>query len=258
MLKEITLFGVEDKVETAIERLQHFEPPEGYYLAFSGGKDSIVIKELAKMAGVKHDSHYSVTTIDPPPLVYYIREHHSDVIWDRPSVPFIKKMETKGFPSRRFRWCCALYKENGGNGRCVITGIRSAESYNRSRRKIYEHCYSGGYKSKNKTFCNPIIDWADSDVWDFIKERKLVYCSLYDEGWKRIGCLFCPMSRKMRAVHAERFPGYRRAFIKAFEKFHSLDWPSVRKWKNGEAMFEWWIADNPKQEHPDQKVMVFE
>jgi len=258
MLVEETLFGTEDKVQIAIERLQHFEPPEGYYLAFSGGKDSIVIKELARMAGVKHDSHYSVTTIDPPELVYFIRKYHPDVIWERPKIPFLKKMETRGFPNRRFRWCCKLYKENGGNDRCVITGIRSAESYNRSRRKVYEHCYSGGYKSKNKTFMNPIIDWDDDDVWSFIRERKLPYCSLYDEGWNRIGCLFCPMSRKMRTVHAERYPNYKRAFIKAFDKYHQLGRPSVMRWKNGEEMFAWWLDDNPTKESSDQKVMVFE
>jgi len=82
------LFG-HDKVEEAIERLRVFEPPEGYFGAFSGGKDSCVIKELAGMVGVKVDWHYNVTTIDPPELIYFIRKHHSDVVWDRPEKPFL-------------------------------------------------------------------------------------------------------------------------------------------------------------------------
>lgn len=55
------------KVENSIRWLKSFEPPEGYFLAFSGGKDSCVLKALADMAGVKYDAHYAVTSVDPPP-----------------------------------------------------------------------------------------------------------------------------------------------------------------------------------------------
>lgn len=72
------------KLEIAIQRLKSFEPPEGYFLAFSGGKDSQCIYHLAQMAGVKFDAHYHVTSVDPPELIYFIREHYPDVIWDVP------------------------------------------------------------------------------------------------------------------------------------------------------------------------------
>lgn len=99
MLKEHNLFEDKDKVEIAIQRLQLFEPKEtGFYLAFSGGKDSVVIKELANMAGVKYDVHYNLTTIDPPELVYFIRKYHYDVIIDKPEKPFLQRMIEKGFP----------------------------------------------------------------------------------------------------------------------------------------------------------------
>ena len=261
MLVEETLFGTMDKVAIAIERLRMFEPPEGYYLAFSGGKDSIVIKELAKMSGVKHDSHYSVTTIDPPELVQFIKRHHGDVEWERPEMPFLKKLVTHGFPQRHRRWCCELYKENGGNNRCVITGIRRAESYQRGNRKLFEHCYTGGYKSKNKTFVNPIIDWKDVDVWEFIRERQLPYCSLYDEGWKRIGCLFCPMAGKQRVAAAKKYPRFARSFIRAFERAHKhrRGKGRVDRWKDGEEMFWWWLnEDRKRKEDKAQRVMVFE
>lgn len=258
MLKEKTLFGTIDKTQLAINRLKEFEPPEGYYLAFSGGKDSEVIERLTEMSGVKYDSHYSVTTIDPPELIYFIRRHYPGVIWERPAVPFLKKLETRGFPQRHRRWCCELYKENGGNGRRVVTGIRGAESYNRSRRKVFEHCYSGGYKSKNKTFVNPIIDWTDDDVWQFIREQGLPYCSLYDEGWKRIGCLFCPMAGKQRMIEAKRYPGYVRAFLRAFERLYATGRESMARWKDHEDMFWWWLKEDRKTEDKDQQVMVFE
>lgn len=77
MIGQLNMSGL-DKVETAIKRLQTFEPPEGYYLAFSGGKDSAVIKALADMAGVKYDAHYNLTSVDPPELVKFIKDFHSD------------------------------------------------------------------------------------------------------------------------------------------------------------------------------------
>ena len=72
-------FNGKDKVDKAIERLQTYEPQEGYYLCFSGGKDSVVIKALADMAGVKYDAHYNVTGIDPPALVAFIKKYHQAI-----------------------------------------------------------------------------------------------------------------------------------------------------------------------------------
>lgn len=69
MIEQLNIYG-KTKVEVAIERLKAFEPPDGFYLAFSGGKDSIVVKKLADMAQVKYDAHYSVTSVDPPELMY--------------------------------------------------------------------------------------------------------------------------------------------------------------------------------------------
>ena len=82
-LLEETLFGSHDKVAIALQRLRTFEPPEGYYLAFSGGKDSQCVYHLCKEAGVKFDAHYSHTTVDPPEVIYFMRENYPDVIVDR-------------------------------------------------------------------------------------------------------------------------------------------------------------------------------
>ena len=75
---------VQTKVGNAIKRLQSFEPPEGYYVAFSGGKDSQCIYHLCQMAGVKFDAHYNVTSVDPPELVHFIKRQYPDVIFDFP------------------------------------------------------------------------------------------------------------------------------------------------------------------------------
>ena len=257
MLITNTLFGVENKVDIAIERLKMYEPPEGYYLAFSGGKDSIVIKALTDMSGVKYDAHHSLTTIDPPELIYYIREHHSDVQIDHPEKPFLRRLAVQGFPLRQSRWCCEEYKERGGSGRLVMTGVRAAESPARRRRAMVEHCY----KDRHKRYLHVIIDWTDAEVWEFIREQELPYCKLYDEGWKRIGCLMCPMDRQKRQEGAIRYPGYTRAFIKAFEKLYAnrkaQGKSSVNRWQSGKDMFWWWLNEDRKGDDPDQ-LMMFE
>ena len=251
MLREVELFGVMDKVADSIKLLQDVEPEEGYYLAFSGGKDSICIKEVCDMAGVKYDAHYNNTTIDPPELVRFIRRHHPDVKFEHPEVPFLKKMATKGFPQRQRRWCCEVYKERGGTGRKVVTGIRAAESAKRAGRKMVEACF----KDTTKTYINPLLGWTDDDVWEFIKEREMPYCKLYDEGYKRLGCMFCPMNTK-RMMDVESYPRYTRLFIKAFETLYATGRLSmINRWDSGEDMFWWWIDDKRPQEDPGQTVL---
>lgn len=119
-LVENTLFGTEDKVANSIEALQTFEPKEGYYVAFSGGKDSVVIKKLCDLAGVKYDAHYSVTSVDPPELVRFIKEAYPDVHRDIPHYSdgkpitmwnLIPKMGVP--PTRLMRYCCDKLKEGG-------------------------------------------------------------------------------------------------------------------------------------------------
>ena len=135
-----------DKVETAIKRIQTFEPPEGYYLAFSGGKDSVVCKALCDMAVVKYDAHYNITPVDPPALVQFVKTV-PDVIRDRQYWTSDGICHKKGDPitmwnliihkatppTRVARYCCQYLKETGGEGRLTITGVRWDESSNRKR-----------------------------------------------------------------------------------------------------------------------------
>lgn len=134
---QLNIYG-KTKVDIAIDRLKAFEPPEGYYLAFSGGKDSVVIKALADMAGVKYDAHYNITSVDPPELVQFIKREHPDVILDKPRdkdgnhVTMWNLIPMKQMPPTRIvRYCCQALKEEQSNGRMTITGVRWAESPNR-------------------------------------------------------------------------------------------------------------------------------
>ena len=137
---------LDNKMKKSIERLKAFEPPEGYYLAFSGGKDSVVCKTLLDEAGVKYDATYRVTTVDPPELVRFIKKQHPDVIREVPRYgPDYKNAKLAGKPitmwnlipekllppTRMARYCCDFLKESGGDGRMTVTGVRWAESVNR-------------------------------------------------------------------------------------------------------------------------------
>lgn len=122
MIHQLDFNGI-DKVEKAIKRLQLYEPPEGYYLCFSGGKDSVVIKALADMAGVKHDAHYKVTSVDPPELVRFIKREYPDVAFEYPRYKdgtratmwnLIAKKKIP--PTRVMRYCCAILKESNESG----------------------------------------------------------------------------------------------------------------------------------------------
>ena len=120
MLVEKTLFGEVDKVKIAITRLRLHEPKDdGYYVAFSGGKDSCVVLDLCKRAGVKFDAHYNLTTVDPPELVRFIKKYHPD-IWEtrtKPEKSMWDLIVQKGIPPTRImRYCCTVLKESGGGG----------------------------------------------------------------------------------------------------------------------------------------------
>ena len=258
-----------EKVKASIERLKAFEPRngEGYYLAFSGGKDSVVIKALADLAGVKYDAHYRVTSVDPPELVQFIKEKHPDVSRDvtrykedeknpklagKPITMWNLIPKKRIPPTRLYRFCCAWLKEAGGDGRKTVTGVRWAESPARKKnqgiatimsqgaqknfrkdddfsltkrgvvlvndntesRRTVEQCYK-----RHKTNINPIIDWTEKDVWEFIRTENIPYCGLYDCGFKRLGCIGCPMAdTKGRMLEFAVWPKYKGSYLLAFEK----------------------------------------
>lgn len=281
---------VKDKVEIAIQRLKAFEPPDGYWLSFSGGKDSQCIYHLAKMAGVKFDAVYTITSCDPPELVRFIKENYPDVKFERnhdkngkPITMWNLIPEKRMPPTRIVRYCCEKLKEYAGQGRVTVTGVRWAESVNRktnqglvtvtnpkkaikkemenmganftktirggvvlnddndtSRRSV-EMCYR-----TNKTLVNPIIDWEDEDVWTFLNGNGIPHCSLYDEGFKRIGCIGCPMGGgKKQQRQFERWPAYEKLYRKAFERMiagrKADGLPCV--WESAEDVMRWWMRE---------------
>jgi len=239
--------------------------PDGYWLAFSGGKDSIVIKKLAQLAGVKHHAVYNQTTIDPPELIHFIKKFHSDVEWERPKKNFFVEMQTHGLPNRIVRWCCELYKERGGENHWKIIGVRAAESAR--RRALWKPLTPNRSGNGGMRVC-PILYWEDIEVWNFIKKYNLPYCSLYDEGFKRIGCVGCPMAGKNRIKEFKRWPRFEKAYRIAASKYidtrkgkkkrNGEDY-YVSRFKNGNDWFDWWMSDNPSSaERKDECLGLFD
>ncbi len=249
-------------ISESINLLRANEPPEGYYGCFSGGKDSLVIKALAADAGVAATWHYSVTTIDPPELVRYIRREHPGVTFVRPKHGnFFRRMEKKGFPTRRNRWCCAEYKEgNNPPGRTMLMGIRAEESAARAARW---HDVGTHFATGSPVVC-PILHWAADEIWAYIRDRELPYCELYDEGYHRLGCIGCPMSRAAgRLRDFERWPRYERLWKRSFRRIWDRRTGSLqrdgRPWfgdaffDSWREMWEWWLHDAPLPTRQDDR-----
>lgn len=141
MLNQLNIYG-KTKLDMAIERVKNFEPPDGYYLAFSGGKDSIAVKKVLDLAGVKYEAYYNVTTVDAPEQVKFIKEYHPDVIFSKPRWPDGRQITMWNLiphkvapPTRLRRYCCKYFKEGEGHNRFLVTGVRWAESTNRAKKR---------------------------------------------------------------------------------------------------------------------------
>lgn len=217
-------------------------------MAYSGGKDSDVILDLVRRSGVKYDAHHSLTTADPPEVVYHVREQ-ADVEIHRTKRTMWELIKYNGMPPRRnCRYCCRTQKEPGGTGRRIVTGIRRAEGANRSNRKMVEACY----RDATKRYLNLIIDWSTTDVWQYIRSSGIKYCSLYDEGFKRLGCVLCPMSRDVQ-IHLKRWPKICRAWERAIKATFDS---AKQGFATAEEYWQWWL-DRDRKMKPNKDEWLF-
>lgn len=251
---------------------------------YSGGKDSDVMLELFKRSGVPFEVHNSHTTADAPQTVMHIRRvfKNLELSGIKCTVDYHRQPDGSRItmwnliprklmpPTRKVRYCCLELKEGGCRNRMIATGVRWAESSSRKtrepfevigssrkytvpvsdekmlltdndeRRKLFERC-----ELKGSTSVNPIIDWADSEIWDYYWNECLLHNPLYSMGYYRVGCIGCPMAGKNRWKEFADFPEIKNSYIRAFEKM--IDARAERglpnKFKTVEELFLWWMED---------------
>lgn len=96
---------------------------------------------------------------------------------------------------------------------------------------------------------NPIIDWQEQDVLDYCEAEKIPMNPLYACGWKRVGCIGCPMAGKHRYAEFARYPKYQQSYIAAFDRMlaerqrRGKAEGDMRWGKTGVDVFHWWMED---------------
>lgn len=187
-------------------------------VCYSGGKDSDVILELAKMAGIKYRAIYKNTGIDPNGTIKHAKEVGAEVM--PPKKKFVDLIAYHGYPSRMNRYCCKHLKEYKILDYAIL-GIRADESTKRKERyKEPEQCRVYSKKEKVRQYF-PILDWTKEDVLAFIKEHGIQLHPLYyDENGnidikKRLGCMGCPLaSYKNRLEEFKKYPNMVKLYVR--------------------------------------------
>ncbi len=190
-------------------------------------------------------------------------------------------IEDKQMPPTRFaRYCCDILKENSTPNRFIALGVREDESKKRAGRDIFEankkefrplsHTYAmfkidqsgkeGAYeckfiqnckKNKNSSV-NPIYHFTEDDIWEYVKKYDLKMNPLYAKGYKRVGCVGCPLAGgKQQVKEFIDYPKYKENYIKAFDRMQKNNEKKGKENKygmtSGEDWYRWWIGENPKQ-----------
>lgn len=269
-----------ERIKTASDMSLHYYG-KPLVCTYSGGKDSDVMMELFKRSGVPFEAQHSLTTADAPQTVYHVREVFREleikgikcnidyhVQSDGSRITMWNLIPKKLMPPTRLaRYCCSELKETFGKGRFISTGVRWEESRKRKewgtfsqpdkrlqisdemmlntdndfRRKLTEHCMQ-----KNKMVVNPIIDWKDGDIWEYIHSEHICTNPLYDSGFYRVGCIGCPLVGKSRWFEFSKFPKYRDMYIHAFDRMLEVRKQRAKegRWKTGYDVFLWWMEDD--------------
>lgn len=273
-----------DLEQTAMERLRFaaemslrvYKQP--LVITYSGGKDSDVLLHLAGKAGIQYEVLHSLTTADAPETVRHVLDTFRRLELTGVKCDIDAHVRPDGTrttmwnliprklmpPTRLVRYCCKELKESSGRGRWIATGVRWAESAKRKQRGVLESLHRDKNKKltlmndndesrmliedcqlKGTRVINAIIDWKEADVLEYCAEEKICMNPLYACGWKRVGCIGCPMAGKHRNVQFARYPKIKAAYIRAFDRMlaelQKRGLPSY--WQTGDDVMHWWMED---------------
>lgn len=248
---------LEKKVRQAVKLLKVCFKAAGEPLeiAYSGGKDSDVILELAKMSGIEYRAIYRNTTIDPRATIKHVIDNGVEI--RRPKETFFSLMMKKGYPSRFRRFCCSVLKEYKILDNSVM-GIRKCESVKRS--KMYKEptaCRIYGSKKNHVNAIYPILEWSDEDELEFIEERGLKLHPLYyrEDGsldlTKRLGCMCCPLAYyKKRLQEFKKYPGMVKAYLRCGHEYFRSH-PKSKVAEQYSDVYEYFVANVFFDHHRD-------
>lgn len=211
------------KVNFAIKLLQAAEKKakevnQPVEICYSGGKDSDVILELARMSGINYRAIYKNTTIDPPGTIKHCKENGVEIM--RPKASFLQLISKKGFPTRIARFCCEVLKEYKVLDYAVV-GVRREESKKRAERyKEPEQCRVYNNKDKARLYY-PILEWTKDDIQEFANERQIKFHPLYYgkngefHPERRLGCIGCPLtSKEKRCEEFKAYPNMVKLYVR--------------------------------------------
>ena len=269
---------LQSKIDKAIAFIQHGEKlalsmnADGYFVAFSGGKDSQVLLWLVQQAGVKYRAYYSVTTNDPPQNVRFIRENYPEVEFLHPKENFYKLVAKKGLPTMNRRFCCSILKETAGVGYVTLVGVRRDESSKRrnykdvdviSKRKEHQdseraynidemlHAEHQCIKGKDKLVLRPILDFTDSEIWEVIYSNNLPVNPCYNDT-NRVGCIFCPFGAKKQILdYCRKYPRAKAKIIDSIKQYQNT--MKQKAELQPEEYFEWWLSKKSLKEYKAEK-----
>ena len=235
------------KVDRAVKLIQQAGRDAIPEVAYSGGKDSDVILELARMSGIEFRAIYRNTTIDPPGTIAHVKANGVEIL--RPKQTFFQLIEQNGFPNRFMRFCCRYLKEYKVLDRCIM-GVRKAESTKRAARYSEPtECRFYGSKRDHVEAFYPILDWSDQDVVDFITARGIKLHPLYyrEDGSidpkRRLGCMCCPLAgHRGRIEYFKRYPNMVKAYIRAGQKFRDTH-PDAKSIKTHPTVYQQFVRD---------------
>lgn len=232
---------LQKKVKQALRLLRSVSQNRGgqtIEVAYSGGKDSDVILQLAKESGINFRAIYKNTTIDPPGTINHAKEAGAEIL--RPKKSFFQLIREHGLPTRLKRNCCSELKEYKVLDRCIV-GVRKAESRKRAER-YNEPTECRGTKENPWEQIYPILDWTDEDIAEFINDRGIKCHPLYyDEKGnfhveRRLGCMGCPLiSDKRRIEFFIKHPKWFRQWMRNLIIYHKTHPDSKTLNKYGDA-----------------------
>lgn len=237
------------KVDGAIRLLQSVANKDGspIEVAYSGGKDSDVILELVKMAGINYRAIYRNTTIDPPGTIAHVKSKNVEIL--RPEKTFFQLIGENGFPNRFMRFCCRYLKEYKVLDKCVM-GVRRAESPRRAKQYSEPtECRFYGSKKNHVEAVYPILEWSDENIVSFVNERGITLHPLYYRAdgsvdpKRRLGCMCCPLAYyKKRIESFKQYPNMVKAYIRAGQKFRD-NHPDAKAIKTHPSVYQQFVRD---------------